>query len=107
MTPVWAKLSMQPESSDGFASVGTILPKEKAALLPGGLFACAGARECQIWGNVKLMEGCYLVDSRDVVEFRRGDRSMHDFFVALIFVALIMAPCLVAFKTKLNDVDSK
>jgi hypothetical protein len=33
---------MQPESSDGFASVGTILPKEKAALLPGGLFAFAG-----------------------------------------------------------------
>jgi hypothetical protein len=30
---------MQPESSDGFASVGTILPKEEAALLPGGLFA--------------------------------------------------------------------
>jgi len=53
------------------------------------------------------MDGCDLVDSRDVVEFRRGDRSMHDFFVALIFVALIMAPCLVAFKTKLDDVDSK
>jgi hypothetical protein len=33
---------MQPESSDGFASVGTILPKEKAALLPGGLFAFGG-----------------------------------------------------------------
>jgi hypothetical protein len=30
--------SMQPESSDGFASVGTILPKEGAALLPGGSF---------------------------------------------------------------------
>jgi hypothetical protein len=30
---------MQPESSDGFASVGTILPKEEAALLPGGFFA--------------------------------------------------------------------
>jgi hypothetical protein len=30
---------MRPESSDGFASVGTILPKEEAALLPGGLFA--------------------------------------------------------------------
>jgi hypothetical protein len=29
---------MQPESSDGFASVGTILPKEEAALLPGGFF---------------------------------------------------------------------
>jgi len=35
---------MQPESSDGFASVGTILPKEKAALLPGGLFASAEHR---------------------------------------------------------------
>ena len=30
--------SMQPESSDGFASVGTILPEERAALLPGGSF---------------------------------------------------------------------
>jgi len=30
--------SISPESSDGFASVGTILPKEEAALLPGGLF---------------------------------------------------------------------
>jgi hypothetical protein len=34
-----AKLSISPESSDGFASVGTILPKEEAASLPGGLFA--------------------------------------------------------------------
>ena len=37
---------MQPESSDGFASVGTILPKEEAALLPGGLFASGGG----FWG---------------------------------------------------------
>src|ERR1035437_8409039 len=29
---------MQPESSDGFASVGTILPEEGTALLPGGSF---------------------------------------------------------------------
>src|SRR5579864_2752636 len=29
---------MQPESSDGLASVGTILPEEGAALLPGGSF---------------------------------------------------------------------
>jgi hypothetical protein len=29
---------MQPESSDGFASVGTVLPKEEVALLPGDLF---------------------------------------------------------------------
>jgi hypothetical protein len=33
---------MQPESSDGFASVGTILPEERAALLPGGSFHFAG-----------------------------------------------------------------
>ena len=38
LTQHLAKLSMQPESSDGFASVGTVLPKEEAALLPGGLF---------------------------------------------------------------------
>jgi hypothetical protein len=34
---------MQPESSDGFASVGTILPEEGAALLPGGSFRFYGA----------------------------------------------------------------
>ena len=34
--------TMQPESSDGFASVGTILPKEEAALLPGGFFRFCG-----------------------------------------------------------------
>ena len=33
---------MQPESSDGFASVGTILPEEGAALLPGGSFRFMG-----------------------------------------------------------------
>jgi hypothetical protein len=46
LTPVFAKLSISPESSDGFASVGTILPKEEATLLPGGLFAClSGLKE--------------------------------------------------------------
>jgi hypothetical protein len=39
LTRHFSKLSISPESSDGFASVGTILPKEEAALLPGGLFA--------------------------------------------------------------------
>jgi hypothetical protein len=42
LTPHFAKLSISPESSDGFASVGTILPKEEATLLPGGLFAVSG-----------------------------------------------------------------
>jgi hypothetical protein len=41
LTRHFAKLSISPESSDGFASVGTILPKEEAALLPGSLFAFA------------------------------------------------------------------
>jgi hypothetical protein len=43
LTRYFAKLSISPESSDGFASVGTILPKEEATLLPGGLFAFSGA----------------------------------------------------------------
>jgi hypothetical protein len=38
LTRHFAKHSISPESSDGFASVGTILPNEEAALLPGGLF---------------------------------------------------------------------
>ena len=37
---------MQPESSDGFGSVGTILPEERAALLPGGSF-----RLCRLCGR--------------------------------------------------------
>jgi hypothetical protein len=43
LTRHFANHSISPESSDGFASVGTILPKEEAALLPGGLFAFYGA----------------------------------------------------------------
>jgi hypothetical protein len=48
LTPPPPKHSISPESSDGLASVGTILPKEEATLLPGGLFVsekvyfCAG-----------------------------------------------------------------
>jgi hypothetical protein len=38
LTRHFANHSISPESSDGFASVGTILPNEEAALLPGGLF---------------------------------------------------------------------
>ncbi len=46
MTPSAPKHSISPESSDGFASVGTILPKEKAAPLPGGLFMSPCDRIC-------------------------------------------------------------
>jgi hypothetical protein len=38
LTPLSTEPTMQPESSDGFASVGTILPEERAAPLPGGSF---------------------------------------------------------------------
>ena len=38
LTPSGGDHKISPESSDGFASVGTILPREEAALLPGGLF---------------------------------------------------------------------
>src|SRR5579864_5608448 len=40
---------MQPESSDGLASVGTILPKEGAALLPGGSFRSYGVLFLPLW----------------------------------------------------------
>jgi hypothetical protein len=49
LTGYFAKLSISPESSDGFASVGTILPKEEATLLPGGLFALSVQLLCDFW----------------------------------------------------------
>ena len=54
LTRHFAKLSISPESSDGFASVGTILPKEEAALLPGGLFVCTEGRE-MAWTDGALL----------------------------------------------------
>jgi hypothetical protein len=64
LTPDFAKLSISPESSDGFASVGTVLPKEEVTLLPGGLFSFAGWR---FWGAepflgtwVEMLEGAVL-----------------------------------------------
>jgi len=51
LTRHFAKLSISPESSDGFASVGTILPKEEAALLPGGLFAFAVGYQSGWWSQ--------------------------------------------------------
>ena len=56
LTPVFAKLSISPESSDGFASVGTILPNEEAALLPGGLFVFSEGRGEGRRGRVSQIE---------------------------------------------------
>jgi hypothetical protein len=94
---------MQPESSDGFASVGTILPKEEAALLPGGLFVSAGHsamtkihRNC----HTRVMKKWNSVDTRGMgptaQNNRREETPMHDMIMALAFIAMVMAPCVVA-----------
>jgi hypothetical protein len=90
---------MQPESSDGFASVGTILPKEEAALLPGGLFASAGPIGTPKFPP-RLMERRSSVDSREMgltAQVNRPQETpMHDAIVALVFIAMLMAPCFIA-----------
>jgi hypothetical protein len=53
LTRHFANHSISPESSDGFASVGTILPKEEAALLPGGFFALAVDYQSEWWGEAR------------------------------------------------------
>jgi hypothetical protein len=32
---------------------------------------------------------------------------MHDFLVGIVFVAMVMAPCVVALTTRWDDLDSK
>jgi hypothetical protein len=55
---------MQPESSDGFASVGTILPEEKAAQLPGGFFRfCARKLPASSTGRTRSRFGIRKTDS--------------------------------------------
>jgi hypothetical protein len=98
---------MQPESSDGFASVGAILPKEKAALLPGGLFASGNRRATQVSAANRygtLMEKGKGADSRGAGRTPSEENlSMREFLVALVFVAMLMAPCVVAMSANLDD----
>jgi hypothetical protein len=35
------------------------------------------------------------------------EAAMHDFLAGLVFVAMVMAPCVLALTVKLHDVDSK
>jgi hypothetical protein len=116
---------MHAESSDGFASVGTILPKEKAALLPGGLFASAwrflrgeqGSTHalCSAVVRKRVMRRHGVADSENVGLVRLGSAesvdsrevAMHDFLVGLVFVAMVMTPCVVALMTRLDDGSSK
>ena len=60
MTPVLGKLSISPESSNGFASVGTILPKEEATLLPGGLFVLIADFKVQVLRRDRFGTGGFL-----------------------------------------------
>ena len=54
LTRHFGKLSISPESSNGFASVGAILPKEETALLPGGLFVFVARFSRPNWDVVPL-----------------------------------------------------
>ena len=34
-------------------------------------------------------------------------QEMHEFFVGLVFIAIVMAPCVVALTTRLDDAEIK
>jgi hypothetical protein len=97
---------MQPESSDGFASVGTILPKEKAALLPGGLFVSTRSQNgvARRVGNGRGANADRKdVESLPLQRLERQEVPMHDFVMGLVFVAIVMAPCVAALTTRLDE----
>jgi len=64
---------MQPESSDGFASVGTILPEEGAALLPGGSFRFCGVNRFPVRRGT-ARSGCHFAGALYVQEAQRYNR---------------------------------
>ena len=77
---------MQPESSDGFASVGTILPEERAALLPGGSFRFLGPFRIlgspvytgdESWACRQLVPADIEQHGADDHEARNGQRGQH------------------------------
>ena len=50
------------------------------------------------------MRAGLIADGGEMGEFSlRGGFAMHDFVVALVFVALVMAPCVVGMTTKFDD----
>jgi hypothetical protein len=110
LTRHFAKLSISPESSDGFASVGTILPKEEAALLPGGLFAFQAGYQ-RGWETLRdVLLCCVEVDRRRVgecVSARRVEAlAMVGVLVIIGFAVLLVAPCLVAASIDLDEEDA-
>jgi hypothetical protein len=120
---------MQPESSDGFASVGTILPKEKAAPLPGGFLAFwSGFWSARMGRSGPANRDFGLRCDDATINKREADADsdaegalarkgktrrflpearMHDFVIGLLFVAMVMTPCVVALTTPLDEGDRK
>ena len=114
LTRHFAKLSISPESSDGFASVGTILPKEEAALLPGGLFAFCGGLLKWVAERGKDDPGgqtpCVEADREGVGRacwaLAAEVLAMVGVLVIIGFVVLLVAPCLVAASVDLDEEDA-
>ena len=110
LTRHFAKLSISPESSDGFASVGTILPKEEAALLPGGLFAFYEGYESGWRRGYRSRISCGWPMERvwaECVNARRGRAfTMVGVLVIIGFIVLLVAPCLVAASIDLDEEDA-
>jgi hypothetical protein len=106
---------MHPESSDGFASVGTILPKEKAALLPGGFFArwmSPGRAQEGRSRPIVLLDRPYSQTATPPIvrrELIASDRwlfwrlPMLKVIVALVCAAMAMAPSVRALTATLDD----
>ena len=133
LTRYFAKLSISPESSDGFASVGTILPKEEATLLPGGLFAFLVQLSCDCgpkFPKRKLMKKIHFDlhfdledqgNDADAGSVRRGTRSLRrkrhsmshalhpalQILIALSSLAILIWPTLLVDEEELdaNDFD--
>ena len=125
MTPDFAKLSISPESSDGFASVGTILPKEEAALLPGGLFTfpvmfqrrvAASSGFDSFWEHTleNLRFALVTCGGRPIdvgkrhhpaINSRKETPMLLDLLKALLCLLLLMLPGLLASRIDLNTID--
>jgi hypothetical protein len=114
LTRHFAKLSISPESSDGFASVGTILPKEEGTPFSGRpLRVCRHAGEVtKVVGGWRLRAGYRVWLPIDEASGecnsipRRRALAMVGILVIGAFVVMLVAPCLVAASIDLDEEDA-
>lgn len=59
-----------------------------------------------MWGALPIVVRSMLARMRGRTS-EMEEWAMHDFVVGLVFVVMVMAPCVVALTVKLEDVDSK